>query len=375
MNKGFRGGIETTTEALAEQFIIRGHNISIVCDKIGQNEKYRKKFQVVEIPQVNIIDSEQNINFLVEFFRDNKIDIAILQIYFPQTTDLVVKAVRTLNCVKLISCWHNCLILDLITAKGFKRYLTRLLFRVYIMPKRIHRIKKRLCNIYDKSNLMVLLSEKYCEQLKNFVPEKKFDDLRFIPAPLIFSQEIVDFAKKKQQLLFIGRFHEEQKRMSLILKTWERITKLKCYSNWRLKLVGSGPNEEITKVKSQAENLPRIDFEGWQNPKEYYEESSIFLMTSAFEGLPMTLIESQNFGCVPVAMDSFASLPDIIQNYENGFIVPNNDLEAFTEKVCLLMDNQELREKMGKNGIEFVKKFSTEKIVDKWETLFEELSK
>jgi glycosyltransferase involved in cell wall biosynthesis len=76
-----------------------------------------------------------------------------------------------------------------------------------------------------------------------------------------------------------------------------------------------------------------------------------------------------------VAMSSFASLPDIIQDGENGFIVPNNDINAFAEKVCLLMDNQDLRENMAKKCMESVKKFSIENIVNEWEKLFKEIKK
>jgi len=89
----------------------------------------------------------------------------------------------------------------------------------------------------------------------------------------------------------------------------------------------------------------------------------------------MTILECSQFACVPVVMNSFLSVRDIVIDNETGFIVPNDNLKVFAEKVCSLMDNQELREKMGKNGIEFVKRFSTEKIVDKWEKLFEELFK
>jgi glycosyltransferase involved in cell wall biosynthesis len=88
----------------------------------------------------------------------------------------------------------------------------------------------------------------------------------------------------------------------------------------------------------------------------------------------MTLVKTQSFGNVPVAMDSFASIRDIIDDEQNGFIAQNDDLNALAEKICLLMDNAELRERMARNGMESVKKFSVENIVNKWEELFKNLA-
>ena len=49
--------------------------------------------------------------------------------------------------------------------------------------------------------------------------------------------------------------------------------------------------------------LERIFFEGRQDPRPYYRESSLFMMTSLYEGWPMTINESLQFGCVPFAFD------------------------------------------------------------------------
>lgn len=56
------------------------------------------------------------------------------------------------------------------------------------------------------------------------------------------------------------------------------------------------------------------------------------MMTSIWEGLPMTLIEAMHYGCVPIAFDSFAALYDLIDNGNNGFIIPNNDIDCFVKK-------------------------------------------
>ena len=78
--------------------------------------------------------------------------------------------------------------------------------------------------------------------------------------------------------------------------------------------------------------LKRVRFEGRQNPKRYYEEASIFMLTSSFEGWGLTLTEAQQFGCVPLAFYSYASLPDIITDGKNGFMIPYPALEVYQMK-------------------------------------------
>jgi glycosyltransferase involved in cell wall biosynthesis len=166
---------------------------------------------------------------------------------------------------------------------------------------------------------------------------------------------------------------ESHKRVSLLVKTWKKIQATAKYKDWELSVVGDGPDLQAT--KDMADSLPRIRFYGLKEPKPYFLESSIFLMTSAREGFPMVLGEAQALGCVPVVFDSFASLHDIVKDGENGMIAPDGDMEAFVEKVCCLMDDADLRKNMMQKGQETVQRFAAESVARKWEALFLEVVK
>jgi len=96
-------------------------------------------------------------------------------------------------------------------------------------------------------------------------------------------------------------------------------------------------------------------------------------MTSAFEGWGMTLVESQQNGCVPVVMDSFAALHEIIENGVNGVIVPNNDITGFADALERLMLDGEYRRRLAVGGLESCKRFSIDNVIAQWEALFAEL--
>lgn len=64
--------------------------------------------------------------------------------------------------------------------------------------------------------------------------------------------------------------------------------------------------------------LKNVLFEGRQNPLSYYRRAAVFLMTSLFEGFGVTLTEAQQMGVVPMAMDSFEAVHDIINHRVSG---------------------------------------------------------
>lgn len=96
-------------------------------------------------------------------------------------------------------------------------------------------------------------------------------------------------------------------------------------------------------------------------------------MTSSLEGFGMTLVEAQQYACVPMAMDTYSSLHDIITDGENGIIVPDNALTLYGSKLMELMSNHKLREQLALNGLDTCRKFEVENIATQWENLFKKI--
>lgn len=122
---------------------------------------------------------------------------------------------------------------------------------------------------------------------------------------------------------------------------------------------------------AESLGLRRISFEGYRQPLPYYENARIFVMTSQFEGFGMTLVEAQQQGVVPVVMDSFLSLHDIIKSGENGIIVPNRDEDAFALALLQLMEHPSKLNAIARKGMVDCQRFSVGKVVDMWERLIE----
>jgi glycosyltransferase involved in cell wall biosynthesis len=363
-------GVDTVTRILGNEFVKSGHDVCVCCFLYSQKPVFvDSEIKIYEFPeQWELADSENNSAFLNKIIIENSIDIIINQEADVSRVCVLCNNARKDTKTKLIACLHFSLFMEL-EVRG--RILTRFLPKKIVKKRRMRIQLERRNFVYDNSDIFVMLSNKFIEEYKKFMPAKNLSKLRSIYNPINCENLSVDFSKKTKSLLVVSRIAEEQKRISLIIEIWKHISKKEVYKDWNLIIVGDGP--DMGKCQKLAKNISRIDFKGWQETQSYYLDSPIFLMTSAYEGFPITLIEAQICGCIPVVMDSYLSLHDIIKNGENGFIIPNNDKQSFIEKVCLLMDNIELREKMAKNAMNDCKKFDAGNIVKEWENLFMEL--
>ncbi len=90
-------------------------------------------------------------------------------------------------------------------------------------------------------------------------------------------------------------------------------------------------------------------------------------MASHFEGFGMVLAESANYAIPSIAFDINTGPSDIIDNEKSGFLIEDGNLQEFADKLKILMQDESLREKFGKNAKEKMQKdFSQEFVIQKW---------
>ena len=228
------------------------------------------------------------------------------------------------------------------------------------------------------SDKVVLLSDKFRKVFMQYANIEDPQKIISIHNALSFNVffDMNEYSTKKKEVLIVSRLDETQKRISLALRIWKFIEQQPMLNDWNLIIVGHGEEYESEYKKFvKRNNLKRISFEGRQNPEFYYKRASIFLMTSLYEGWGLTLTEAQQYGVVPIAFNSYASLTDIIIDGENGFIIPNNDLQTYVNKLIDLMQNEKNRKYMAGKAIESSKRFCLDKICADWITLFKSLKK
>lgn len=376
------GGGETVTICLANEMVKRGWNVSVLYFKNNMQGQFPFIDPAISAIQITDIQCDEFTNhpqdgnkvtaYLKDYVAKNNIDYIINQ-WWPVE---YIKGIKGYSKTKVITCLHQALYAPTLEGKGIKGFLKKKCTGIYKFFKKKYRIR-RVKSFFPHVDKYVFLSPSFLLQYKKFA---KYSDekqlLVAIPNPLVYTEEILpnDLKSKEKTVLLVGRMVEGQKRITRAIEIWNHIEKDPDLTDWNLQIVGDGPDLALYKKITQSLRLERISFEGYQNPFPYYKRATIFMMTSAFEGFGMTLIEAQQCGAVPIVMDSFLSLHDIIQDGYNGIIVPDGDNQTYVYKLKKIMTDDFLREKLVLNGLNSCKKFSIKHVLDKWEQLFVNLS-
>ena len=142
-----------------------------------------------------------------------------------------------------------------------------------------------------------------------------------------------------------------------------------CQSNkdWKLYLVGDGPEKDNYIKKIKDLNLEeKVILPGkTSNVQEYYLNSSIYLLTSSWEGWGMVATEAMQYG-VPVISFDLPAIREIFGTTDCGIIVEKNNVDKFAEAMLLLANDEKKIHLYSQNAIQQVKKFDIEVIGNKW---------
>ena len=121
--------------------------------------------------------------------------------------------------------------------------------------------------------------------------------------------------------------------------------------------------------KHQISN--QVIFEGYSNNvAEIMRESDIYIMTSRFEGLPMVLLEAMSQGMACISYDCKTGPSDIIDNDINGILVEDQNENAMSQKLNILINLPELRIKLANNAINSLDRFKIDGIYKKYLNIF-----
>lgn len=370
-----KGGVQRVTNVLGNYLENKSHQIFYLgLKKTDDDYSDNRQYYVPDGIKFNTLD---NVKFFNDFLIENSIDVIINQgAIGKDISDFVFKVKN----IPIISVIHNSLLSSIqnftISKQDvFRRYkLESLLpfFNIFIVKKMLLYIYKlkyqkhidRLCN---NSSKVVLLSEKFKSEIGFFIKNSNFlKNIISIANPCSFTEAYeYDLSHKEKILLFVGRVDFSQKKVDILLNIWEKI--FNEFQDWKLVIVGDGPDME--KAQNQAKKIKNVFFEGFNNPNSYYKKSTIFCMTSSFEGFPMTLPEAMYYGVIPVVFNSFLSVSDIIDDDLNGKIVDSFDINQYADILSKLMSDDEKRNRMAKEAIIKSKSYSLDLIGNVWNEL------
>ena len=263
-------------------------------------------------------------------------------------------------------------------------------------------MKYQMTKIYECITVLTEADRDYIgSRLKNVV---------VMPNPLAI-KPVETIPEKKKVLLAAGRLDVwYTKGFDLLIRAWARVVsssteffaeqsgkaerQVSSSSQWRLQIAGTGSEESLDYLKQLCKENgveDTVDFLGFRTDvEELYKQSEIFVLSSRYEGFGLVLIEAISQGCACVACDYKGRQREIFEelkdgrieelksgSYEeckNGILCPPDDVEALAEGIKRMMEDEEYRKEVQRNSVERSKAYSVDRIVQRWENLFDYLN-
>lgn len=376
------GGIESVTRTLANEFVLRGHSVYVVCTDYSYPEKNgpfvdsRIESKLLHAGRNTLLFKENAREFVCKLVLENDIDVVINQC-FPTWTADILRGLK--GTVMIIECLHMTLFYPSsyhkLKWKGYDlkmRLCGPLIYRYFQKKWRCEALMRE----FEYINRFVFLSSSYVKEFLQFTGYNNTDGkVTYMNNPLMLSNynyTYEEIAQKENAVLCVARLSEKEKRISYMLNVWKGIEADYRFDSWHFDIIGEGPSAEDYMCMVGKLGLRRVFFHGYQDPILFYKRSKVLLMTSASEGFPMTIIESQCYGVVPLVMKTFSSINDIIENGNNGIIVSPSKRKYLKVLKKIMMHDKE-REEMAVAAIKSSKRYNVERIVDKWEKMIENI--
>lgn len=359
------GGMEKIIINKANYLVEKGFEVFIITTEQKKRKSFFKINDNIKCYDLDInYEDENNTSFLkkfISFQRKQKLHKERLEkILNKIKADIVISTFgNEVNFLYAIKDGSKKL-LEIHFSKFFRKQLQRHGIWSIVDKYRsyIDNIKARK---YDKFVVLTNEDKGYWKEMKN---------ITVIPNFISLPEEISRLENKRA--IAVGRL-SYQKGYERMIKAWSIVNK--HYPEWKLDIFGNG--EDLDYINNMINNLDLKDSITIHPPTtaigEEYKKSSIFLLSSRYEGLPMVLLEAMSYGLAIVTYDCKCGPKDIISK-ENGILVNEGDISFFADSIIKLIENNDRMKNLAKKAREDAYNYSKEVVMNKWIDLFNEIT-
>lgn len=374
--KSHDGGIANITLSLINRFSETGHN-TYVLSKKGEIDRTCLENQFV-LPY-SVTDSVDNINFIEDFIKTKGVEIIINQIPIDDESFALWKEVVGKTGIKMISCFHNPITLSAKNIAYRKEYalkkrnlsflypvLNNKIISYLILKSYIVKNRKRYRDIFHNSDCLVVLCEGMRQELEEMLGLQDEGSQRKVKViPNFLNHEHVFHSKKEKLIIWCGHVDFDVKRVDVVLDFWERFSK--TFPDWKLSILGDGPNLNEAYELCNNKGLEGVSFEGRVDPKKYYCKASFTIVTSAYESFSLVTLESMSYGCVPVVFNTFPAASFIIDTDKAGLLIQPYDIQEAIKKMATLLDDNDTYNNYSRSAYNRSLSFDVSEIEKLWQ--------
>ncbi|WP_051348509.1 glycosyltransferase family 4 protein [Peribacillus kribbensis] len=368
------GGAQRVASILAEDFVRDGHNVAVLSiNEQKDAPSYFSKDIPVQIVQKNgyratapkelssnlkafrlntvakelkrrreLAKRKQEVEKFFDKYGDQEVFVIVIQVWGMQWVQPLLYRPN----VKIIGQSHE----SYIASKASSRY-------------------KRILRYYRQVSKFLLLTQKDADHFEG----QGFSNVGVIYNPTPFRKQVdpkVLYSSKT--IVSTGRLIEA-KGFDILIEAFSRIAQ--DLPGWKLEIYGEGPAEKSLQTLIDILDLnDRVFLMGQtKDVQAALSASSLFVLSSKAEGLPMSLIEAQSCGLPCISTDCAPGIREIVGDYKNGYVTPVDDIQLLSRQMKRLLTNPELFYEFSQRSYESSARFDKEYIKSQWYDLFEEI--
>jgi GalNAc-alpha-(1->4)-GalNAc-alpha-(1->3)-diNAcBac-PP-undecaprenol alpha-1,4-N-acetyl-D-galactosaminyltransferase len=349
------GGAQRVMSILANYWATHGWDVTLITLADSSRPSFYHLEAQVQLIQLGIIgDSPSPLTLLSTGWQRIRVLRAAIIASKP---DIIVSFLNTVNVLTLMATWK--LNIPVIVSE-----------HIYPGFTDVNQVWQMLMKLtYRHADWVTLLTESALP----FYPAAKGYRSIVMPNPVVAP----DPAVVTEQLLVspmsisIGRL-QPQKGFDLLIKAFSQLRSK--YPDWQLTILGEGPMRgELEQLRSQLQLTDRVHLPGQvQNVNAYLRQADIFVLSSRFEGFPMSLCEAMACGLPVLATDCLSGPREIITNGVDGMLVAVEDVDALVSGLDALMSDPAKRQQLAQTAPQILNRFGLEQVMNMWSERIEQ---
>ncbi|WP_428951700.1 glycosyltransferase family 4 protein [Streptomyces sp. cg35] len=230
-------------------------------------------------------------------------------------------------------------------------------------------VQRRIVETYERFDAVAVLTERDRGEYARLLPGTRV--VRIPNAVHSLDQTLADHGARIA--VAAGRLFP-QKGFDLLIPAWAKL--VGTYPDWQLRIYGSGEKKAQLRALIEEHHLYNHVFLMGHTDRldDELAKSSLYVLSSRFEGLPMVMIEAMSHALPVVSFDCPTGPADVLTHGVDGLLVPEQDPDALADALGRLMGDRDLRAEMGTAALLTAAAYGPDAVHPRWEALFTELT-